>query len=631
MLITLENVGKSWGVDVILQKINAAVNEGDRIGIIGENGAGKTTLLNMLMGILENDEGEIVFDENATVGYLRQMDGLNLENTIYKEMQTVFRNVYRAIEECGNIEKLLTETPDDHDLIEKHHSLQNLIYSKDGYNTDFLIKKMLGGMGFKEDEYEKQVRVLSGGERTRLNLAKLLLENPDILILDEPTNHLDFDTLVWLEDYLISYKGAIIAVSHDRFFLDKVAKKIWEVEDTLLTEYKGNYSAFDIQKQEKLKQQQRQYEADMEKAAKLQDYIDRNLVRASTTKMAQSRRKRLEKMEMTEKPKPPRVPLKFSFEFDVKPYDEILTIENLTVATVNRTLISNLNLTVHRGQRLVIAGANGTGKTTLINTITGKLRPKEGKIKLGQGAVAAVFDQHITVGNSTVIDTIWALRPKWTQLEVRSYLARFGYRGDDVFKECHTLSGGERARLRFCEMSLDRANIMFLDEPTNHLDIYMRRAVTEALSKYDGTVIAVTHDRFLMQQLDCPIMNIEGGQGVFYENFEDFMAKHKSEGFNTKQPRAEKAETKSENSALNQKEARRKAAADRLRIRECERDIERLQEEIDRCNADMQNPEITTDPEKMNNLWQKLDASNKKMEELMEEWMELSEKYQKEN
>ena len=627
MLITLENVGKSWGIDVILQKINAVVNEGDRIGIIGENGAGKTTLLNLLMGVLENDEGEIIFDDNATVGYLRQMDGLNLENTIYSEMQSVYQPVYDAINECAEIEKQLAITPDDALLIERHHSLQNLIYSKDGYNTDFLIKKMLGGMGFKEEEYTKTVKVLSGGERTRLNLAKLLLENPDILILDEPTNHLDFDTLVWLEDYLISYKGAIIAVSHDRFFLDKVVKKIWEVEDTLLTEYKGNYSAFDVQKQEKLKVQQRQYEADMEKAAKLQDYVDRNLVRASTTKMAQSRRKQLEKMEMTEKPKPLRVPLKFTFDFDVKPYDEILTIENLTVATGNRTLIQQLNAVVRRGQRLIIAGANGSGKTTLINTITGKIRPKDGKIKLGQGAIPATFDQHITVGSSTVIDTIWALRPKWTQLEVRSYLARFGYRGEDVFKECHTLSGGERARLRFCEMSLDRANIMFLDEPTNHLDIYMRRAVTEALSKYEGTILVVTHDRFLMQQLACPIMNIEGGKGVFYESFEDFMAKHKSEGFNTKQqqPKAEKVD-KPNNTVQNQKEARRQAAADRLRMRECERDIERLQAEIDGYNNDMQNPQITTDPAKMQELWQKLESANTQLDALYEEWAILGEK-----
>ena len=252
MLITLENVGKSYGVDIILQSINATVNAGDRIGVIGENGRGKTTLLNMLMGVYENDEGTIIFDDNATVGYLKQMDGLDLSNTVYREMQTVYKPVYDAIWRCNEIEKQLAITPDDKELIERHHSLQNIIYSKDGYNSDFMIKKMLNGMGFSEEEYQKEVKFLSGGERTRLNLAKLLLDNPDILILDEPTNHLDFDTLAWLEDYLLTYKGAIIAVSHDRFFLDKISMKIWEIEDTYLTEYRGNYSAYDVQKQEKL-------------------------------------------------------------------------------------------------------------------------------------------------------------------------------------------------------------------------------------------------------------------------------------------------------------------------------------------------------------------------------------------
>lgn len=625
MLITLENVGKSYGVDIILQSINATVNAGDRIGVIGENGRGKTTLLNMLMGVYENDEGTIIFDDNATVGYLKQMDGLDLSNTVYREMQTVYKPVYDAIRRCNEIEKQLAITPDDKDLIERHHSLQNIIYSKDGYNSDFMIKKMLNGMGFSEEEYQKEVKFLSGGERTRLNLAKLLLENPDILILDEPTNHLDFDTLAWLEDYLLSYKGAIIAVSHDRFFLDKISMKIWEIEDTYLTEYKGNYSAYDVQKQEKLALQAKQYQADMEKAAKLQDYIDRNLVRASTTKMAQSRRKQLEKMEITQKPKPPRVPLNFKFEFDIRPYDELLVLDRLTVAAGGRELINNLSLTVHRGERLIIAGSNGTGKTTLINTITGKIPPKSGMIKLGQGAVPAVFDQHITVGNSTVIDSIWAKRPKWTQLEVRNYLAKFGYRGEDVFKECFSLSGGERARLRFCEMSLDRANIMFLDEPTNHLDIYMRRAVTNALSKFEGAIIVVTHDRYLMQQLNCPIMNIEHGEGVFYRSFEDFLAHHKSDGFNSKATNGN-AEVKTEKVSQNQKRQRRQAAFDRQRLRECERDIDALQAEIDGYNADMQNPDITTNPQKMRELWSKMEKANNKMDRLFEEWSVLSEK-----
>lgn len=248
MLITLENVGKSYGTDIILQNINAVVNSGDRIGIIGENGRGKTTLLNILMQVTDNYDGNVIINDNATIGYLKQMDGLNLNNTVYEEMQSVYKPVYDAIRQCAEIEKQLAITPNDEELLEKHHNLQNLIYSKDGYNTDFMIKKMLNGMSFAEDEVRQNCEsFIRAGERTRLNLAKLLLENPDILILDEPTNHLDFDTLTWLEDYLLSYKGAIIAVSHDRFFLDKVAKKIWEIEDTYLTEYRGNYTAFDLQ------------------------------------------------------------------------------------------------------------------------------------------------------------------------------------------------------------------------------------------------------------------------------------------------------------------------------------------------------------------------------------------------
>ena len=626
MLITLDNVGKSYGIDVIVQGISAVVNENDRIGIIGENGAGKTTLLNMLMGILENDEGEIIFADNVTIGYLKQTDGLNPINTLYKEMDTVYSEVFNAIKDIELIEKQLAVTPNDEQLIEKHHSLQNIIYSRDGYNTDFHIKKMLNGMGFTEEEHSKMVGVLSGGERTRLNLAKLLLENPDILILDEPTNHLDFDTLTWLEDYLSSYKGAIITVSHDRFFLDKLVKRIWEVEDTYLYEYKGNYSAFSVLKEEKLKLQQKQYEADMEKVAKLEDYVAKNLVRASTSNMAKSRRKQLEKMEVAEKPKAVRVPLKFKFEFDVKPYDEVLYVDNLEVHAGGKKLIENLNLDIRRGERLIIAGANGTGKTTLLNTITGRNRPVNGKVKLGTGVKPAIFDQYIVNKTGSIIDNIWALRPKWTQLEVRNYLARFGFRGEDVFKESSALSGGEKARMRFCEISLDRANLLFLDEPTNHLDIYMREAITNALMDYEGTIVVITHDRFLMKSLDCPIMCLENKTGVFYKDFDDFMAKRSASQFMVKKTVDKAVKEEKAQVQLNQKEQRRKAAQDRARFKECEREIEQLQEKLDQYQLDMQNVEIVSDHEKMAALWQNMEADKQKMDALMDEWAELAER-----
>ncbi len=626
MLITLDNVGKSYGIDVILHNISAVVNENDRIGIIGENGAGKTTLLNMLMGILENDEGDIIVADNVTIGYLKQTDGLNPNNTIYSEMETVFAQSFKAIKEIELVEKKLAAAPDDEKLIERHNELQNIIYSKDGYNTDFQIKKMLNGMGFSESEHSKIVGVLSGGERTRLNLAKLLLENPDVLILDEPTNHLDFDTLTWLEDYLLGYKGAIITVSHDRFFLDKIVKRIWEVEDAQLYEYKGNYSDFSVLKEEKLKQQQKQYEADMEKVAKLEDYVARNLVRASTSNMAKSRRKQLEKMDIAEKPKAVRVPLKFKFEFDIKPYDEVLNIENLSVQAGGKMLIEKLNLNLHRGERLIIAGANGTGKTTLLNTITGRIRAAEGKIKIGTGVKPAIFDQYIVNKSGSIIDNIWALRPKWTQLEVRSYLARFGFRGEDVFKESSSLSGGEKARMRFCEISLDRANLLFLDEPTNHLDIYMREAITTALSEYEGTIVVITHDRFLMKSLNCPILNIENKCGVFYKDFEDFMAKRSSSQFMIKKSVDKSAKEEKQAVQLNQKEQRRKAAQDRARFKECEREIEALQEKLEEYQNDMQNPDIVSDHEKMAKLWQEMENSRQKMDELMDEWAEISER-----
>ena len=486
MLLTIQNIQKYFGAELCLRNISCVLDAQDRAGIIGENGAGKTTLIKIITGELYPDDGIVTLAHGATVGYLEQNSVLDPACTVYGEMENAFRSVLDAMDEMKRLERQMAECPGDHMLLERHAQLSAVVDAADGYNMDTQIKKILNGMAFPAPDYQKSVAVLSGGEHTRLCLAKLLLQKPDLLILDEPTNHLDFETMEWLESYLKTYPGAILVVSHDRYFLDAVCNRIFEIEDNTLTAYKGNYSAYLPQKEAAVALQQKQHDADMEKAAKLEDYIARNLVRASTTKMAQSRRKQLEKMEITEAPRTSHTDLKFRFTFDVTPYNEILTAKNISVTLGGKRLVEGLDLLVKRGERLVIAGPNGAGKSTLLRVLDGKLRPQAGTVRLGAGAKPSVFEQQQLRRGGTVISTIWDKYPKFTELEVRSHLAKLNFRGEDVFKPCSALSGGELARLRFAEILLEKPNLLFLDEPTNHLDIYTRESLGAALASYDA-------------------------------------------------------------------------------------------------------------------------------------------------
>ena len=495
MLIHLEKLGKSFGEKIVLHDVTASVEREDRIGIVGQNGAGKTTLLKILTGEYTDYEGEFSVTHGVTLGYLEQNAKLDPTLDIYGEMRSCFAHVLDAMAQMQILERRMAASPEDASLLEQHDALQNIIDAADGYNMDVNIKKVLSGMGFAQDTWTKNIAVLSGGELTRLRLAKLLLEKPDVLILDEPTNHLDFATMEWLENYLKGYSGAVLVVSHDRYFLDNICTRIWEVSFQTMTTYKGNFSAYLPQKEAADALRQKQHDADVALAEKLQDYVDRNLVRASTTKMAQSRRKQLEKLEITEAPQAEAHQLNFRFEYDIEPYDELVIMKGLTIRIGERTLLEALDYVVHRGDKLIIAGPNGTGKSTLLQVLDGKRRPSGGMVRLGTGAKPGIFVQQQTRRAGRVIDAIWNQYPRFTELEVRSHLARFGYRGEEVFKDCATLSGGEMARLRFAELALERPNLMFLDEPTNHLDIFMRETLTDALSAYTGTLLLVTHDR----------------------------------------------------------------------------------------------------------------------------------------
>ncbi len=614
MLIYLEQIGKSFGEKVVLEKVTAAVERGDRIGIVGQNGAGKTTLLRILTGEYADYSGEFNITHGVTLGYLEQNAAPDRSRDVYGEMRSSFAPVLDAMARMQVLERKMAAAPEDPALLGEHAALQSVIDAADGYNMDVNIKKILSGMGFPQDSWEKPVGVLSGGELTRLRLAKLLLEKPDVLILDEPTNHLDFVTMEWLENYLKEYKGAVLVVSHDRYFLDNVCTKIWEVAGCTLTTYKGNFSAYLPQKEAADALRQKQHDADVALAEKLQDYIDRNLVRASTTKMAQSRRKQLEKLEITEAPVDETNKIKLRFEYDVEPWNELVIMKNLSIRLGTRELLAPFSYTVCRGQRLIIAGPNGAGKSTLMQVLDGKRRPSGGMVRLGTGARPSIFvQQQSRAGEGRVIDALWNKYPRMTELEVRSHLAKLGFRGESVFKSCDALSGGELARLRFAEILLERPNLLFLDEPTNHLDIYTRETLTEALAAYTGTLLLVTHDRHLMNSLACPILYLEDGKAVIYPSYDALMGRDAgADRAAEKAPEAPKAGYG--------KEQRRRRAELRAKIKACEDEMEACGAREVELENEINSPEVYNDPRLLREKSDELEDLRFHQEELFAAW-----------
>ena len=622
MLIGLQELGKSFGERVILHGITASVEKEDRIGIIGENGAGKTTLIRMLCGEYTPDEGEMNIGDNVTIGYLEQNAHLDPALDVYGEMRTVYAPAIQAMEKMHILDQKLAADPANEAFLAEHGRMSAIVDAMDAYNMDVEIRKVLNGMDFGPATYEKSVGVLSGGELTRLRLAKLLLQKPDVLILDEPTNHLDFATMEWLESYLKEYRGAVLVVSHDRYFLDSICNHIWEVEQGTLIAYKGNFSAYLPQKEMAVALQQKQHDADVAKAAKLEDYIARNLVRASTTKMAQSRRKQLEKLEITEAPKTGHTEMNFRFEFDVAPYNEVLITKQLHIEIGGRDLLHSLDQIVYRGDKLVIAGPNGAGKSTLLQVLDGRRRPSSGLVRTGAGTKASIFEQQQIRRGGRVIDAIWSKYPRFTELEVRSHLARFAFRGEDVFKPCDALSGGELARLRFAEMVLERPNLLFLDEPTNHLDIFTRESLTQALAEYEGTLLLVTHDRYLMNTLGCPILYLQDGEAKLYESYEKLMGR----GAAAVQPVKQESTAGAQNQGGGYgKEERRRRAEARNRLKTIEKDIDEVGAHIVELENEMNDPEVYRDHNLMREKCDALEDARFHQQELFDEWEKLLE------
>ena len=647
MLLSMTNVNKFYNGNQILKDINLTIDENDRIGLIGINGCGKTTLLRLITGKEDPDrfteeDGIISFASKTNIGYLEQMGALDNENTVIEEMKGVFSELYAVSDRMKELEKLMAENPVNYEKLAEEYAQKSSYYeANDGYNIKVKIKTILNGMGFSEDLFDRVISSFSGGEKTRLAIAKLLLENPNILILDEPTNHLDFRTVMWLEDYLKDYRGALLIVSHDRYFLDKTVTSICEIENTVLTRYKGNYTAFTKLKEEAVTRQQKEYELQQKEIAKMEDYVARNMARASTSKSAKSRVKALDKMERIEKPNTYHKAAKLEFTFAMDPPQEVLKVKDIDVSVGfgddRKTLVDGLSFEVRRGEKLAIIGDNGIGKSSLLKVIQEKL-PHKGKVMWAANVKISYFDQEAANINkmNTVFEEIHSRYPLLSDLEVRNLLGRVRLVGENVFKQAGVVSGGERCKLCFAIMMMEHGNVLILDEPTNHLDLQTKEVLEDALERFEGTIIYVSHDRYLLNRISTRILEITAnGTESYNGGFDDYMkiktgreqaAAEAADAAKQEQLRKEYAEKKDK--AFKTKEQRNIDAKNRQRIRDIEKQMEELQEEQETLEAELTDEKVLADYNLMNEKCMRINEIKELSNELFDEWAELSETLQ---
>ena len=633
MQVSLHDVTKSFGSEVIFSGVTAKIEDHDRIGLVGPNGTGKTTLLRVICGELEPDDGpgEIARGSDLSIGYQKQNCGLTFEGTIWQEMQSVFADVYALERRMKELQGQMA-AGDSPALAEEYRRTEDAFLARDGYQIEVKIKTVLTGMGFAEHGFDKCVDKLSGGEQTRLAIAKLLLEAPSLLILDEPTNHLDFATLNWLEDYLSGYKGALLVVSHDRYFLDKLCNKIWELEDATLWEYKGNYTAYTKQREEQDARQKKLYEQQQAERAKLEDYVARNLVRASTTKMAQSRQKMLERLEPVGKPRRRLKPPKIRLEFETEPVKDVLTVENLTIAVGSgekeRVLLSGAEFNIQRGDKVAIIGPNGSGKTTLLRALLSAQPPVTGIISWGRGVKRSYYDQgsdHLDQ-SLTVMDTMWKAYPRMYETPLRTALGAMGLTGEDAYRLVGQLSGGERARLKLAMICLAGSNVLVLDEPTNHLDLPSKEVLQQALSEYEGTLIIVSHDRYLLDRVPNRIFAIENGKLTQYKGgYGDYLKARAEQGSEKAAPAHTKTDSEQKKQYNRGKEQRREDARRRKEYAEAEALIHTLEEELEAAKAEMSLDSVQNDYQRLQELCTLIEEKQQLLDATLDRWLIISE------
>lgn len=643
MLLNVEHLYKYFNGQALLKDINFTVEDREAVGLIGINGCGKSTLLNIITGREGYDKtpeglGSVNIAGKASIGFLRQNSGLNSELTIGEEMKNAFAPLLETLDKMKVLEKKMAYGGDIDSISHEYAELSSYFEARDGYRIDVKIKQVLNGMGFGSTPTDRVISTLSGGEKTRLALAKLLLEEPNLLILDEPTNHLDFETLMWLEDYLKGYKGAIIIVSHDRYFLNKVCTRICEIEQGRLTSYRGDYSSYLVQKKMNSERQLKEYEAQQKEIAKLEDYVAKNLVRASTSKMAKSRQHMLDRIERIDKPLMYSKPPKIKLEYDIEPTKDIVRVVDCPLivgeGADKKELIKSLTMNVRRGEHVAIIGANGIGKTSILKLIQGIIPHEGGNISWGGNVKISYFEQEHAIldPHKTVLEEIMDRYPRLSEQQARSVLGAVLLTGENVFKPISVLSGGERAKLCFAIMALNRGNVLVLDEPTNHLDLNTKEVLEDALAEFGGTIILVSHDRYLLNKVASRIIEIKHDEVNSYEgNFDAYseavnaarQLKMQSEA-EIKRAGEEKAYKENKARQYRSKEQRAADAQKRNRIRELEKEIEDTEVLIFELENAISDPEIASDYSKMSEKCKELEEAKTALDQKMDEWAELS-------
>lgn len=643
MLLNVEHLYKYFNGQALLKDINFTVEDREAVGLIGINGCGKSTLLNIITGSEGYDKtpeglGSVNIAGKASIGFLRQNSGLNSELTIGEEMKNAFAPLLETLDKMKVLEKKMADGGDIDSISHEYAELSSYFEARDGYRIDVKIKQVLNGMGFGSTPTDRVISTLSGGEKTRLALAKLLLEEPNLLILDEPTNHLDFETLMWLEDYLKGYKGAIIIVSHDRYFLNKVCTRICEIEQGRLTSYRGDYSSYLVQKKMNSERQLKEYEAQQKEIAKLEDYVAKNLVRASTSKMAKSRQHMLDRIERIDKPLMYTKPPKIKLEYDIEPTKDIVRVVDCPLVVGEgadkKELIKSLTMNVRRGEHVAIIGANGIGKTSILKLIQGIIPHEGGNISWGGNVKISYFEQEHAIldPHKTVLEEIMDRYPRLSEQQARSVLGAVLLTGENVFKPISVLSGGERAKLCFAIMALNRGNVLVLDEPTNHLDLSTKEVLEDALAEFGGTIILVSHDRYLLNKVASRIIEIKHDEVNSYEgNFDAYseavnaarQLKMQSEA-EIKRAEEEKAYKENKARQYRSKEQRAADAQKRNRIRELEKEIEDTEVLIFELENAISDPEIASDYSKMSEKCKELEEAKTSLDQKMDEWAELS-------